>query len=332
MKLSNFGRNKYSQFGEDGIIEHIFEQIGEESRFCVEFGASDGVSCSNTKRLRDADWSALLIEADFDRYKQLSRFENSKVNTLHMQVTPTTIDHLLGTRPVDLMSIDVDGEDYAIFEEMRARPRVLLVEYNGSIPPHVSVHQTDSRMYFGASARALCDLAEQKDYQLIGLTKGNVIFVEKDNAYYFADYDCRLEQLFDYESLCYFSTDFAGRPFVSGAVPPWGVSNLPFVGQTGGDEITVLTRRPELLAEAFEEIYGEGQRISADSGLNVEVPDPYRLQMLEHLLRDRPKLVVIDISNHTPDANFDWFPYMADQFSYSVTIVPSGVIAIYPRS
>lgn len=41
MKLSSVVKNVYSQNGEDGIIEKIFEVIGTISRICIEFGAWD---------------------------------------------------------------------------------------------------------------------------------------------------------------------------------------------------------------------------------------------------------------------------------------------------
>lgn len=49
--LNEFASNVTSQFGEDGIIEKILEVIGDANRWCVEFGASDGVYLSNTYNL-----------------------------------------------------------------------------------------------------------------------------------------------------------------------------------------------------------------------------------------------------------------------------------------
>src|SRR5579872_6452893 len=64
-KLNDFNKIVYSQFGEDGIIEKIFEIIGVESRVCVEFGAADGFNCSNTANLFvNKGWKAVMIEAD----------------------------------------------------------------------------------------------------------------------------------------------------------------------------------------------------------------------------------------------------------------------------
>lgn len=67
VKLSGFQNNHYSQFGEDGCVDHIFSRIGIQSKTAVEFGAGDGLNCSNTAHLwRDREWTGLLVEANGD--------------------------------------------------------------------------------------------------------------------------------------------------------------------------------------------------------------------------------------------------------------------------
>lgn len=50
-RLSDYKFIKHSQFGEDGIIQKIFEIIGTKSKFCIEFGGYDGITMSNTAYL-----------------------------------------------------------------------------------------------------------------------------------------------------------------------------------------------------------------------------------------------------------------------------------------
>ena len=52
-KVNEYGKKIYSQFGEDGIINEILNRIKSENldKYCVEFGARDGVSDSNTYNL-----------------------------------------------------------------------------------------------------------------------------------------------------------------------------------------------------------------------------------------------------------------------------------------
>src|SRR5579864_7481607 len=72
MGLLSFKKDRFSQNGEDGILEQIFRLIGTETRTCCEFGAWDGVHLSNTRKLLLEKWTGLLIEADPRRFKQLA--------------------------------------------------------------------------------------------------------------------------------------------------------------------------------------------------------------------------------------------------------------------
>src|SRR5262245_55898942 len=66
--LRRFAKNIYSQMGEDGILAEIFKRVGTRNKWCVEFGAWDGVFLSNTCNLiRHDDWSAVLIEGNAER-------------------------------------------------------------------------------------------------------------------------------------------------------------------------------------------------------------------------------------------------------------------------
>lgn len=335
MRLTDFARNEWSQFGEDGIIAEIFRLIGTTSKFCIEFGAADGVTCSNTKALRMQGWEALLVESDGQRYGKLQETEiNAGVNSMNVEVTPENINHIIGRSQVDFISIDVDGTDYDIWEAIRTPPRVVCIEYNASIPPHVSLRQERRNSELGASALALCELAEEKGYMLVSLTKGNLIFVLKEYEALFSDYECRLESLFDPNWLCYFSTDYMGRPFVSGAAPPWGVAVVPFMGKVIGDDIELPTLHHGALREGFEDLYGPARWIPAGSiegsFLAVEVPNDHRRNMLINILKTRG-LVLIDISQHSVAAKFDWMPEIAKQLDYSVRIIPAAIVALIPN-
>jgi hypothetical protein len=81
--------NEYSQFGEDGLVEAVFELIGTTNKWCFEVGAADGVFYSNTKRLRDQGWSAVLIEKEHAEFAKLARFESPQVRTVCEEVATT---------------------------------------------------------------------------------------------------------------------------------------------------------------------------------------------------------------------------------------------------
>ena len=77
--LAGAAGNETSQFGEDGLIAACLKKFGEQYRTCFEVGAADGIYCSNTWRLREAGWSAVLIENNKVTFERLKVFHNDKV-------------------------------------------------------------------------------------------------------------------------------------------------------------------------------------------------------------------------------------------------------------
>lgn len=136
----------YSQYGEDGLLTAIFDRIGVTNRFCCEVGAADGLFFSNTRRLIEDGWSALLIEANekqFARLAEVNRGLQDRVTLYNYRIAPLgafSLDTLLerAGAPVDLdlLVIDIDGQDaYVLNALSKFRPRVLVVEYNPFVDP-----------------------------------------------------------------------------------------------------------------------------------------------------------------------------------------------------
>ena len=139
--MKKFEKTIHSQFGEDGIIEEVFRRIGVRWSTCIEFGAWDGLHLSNTLHLwRALGWKALLIEGDPEKYQSLLKNTagHPQVRPLTRMVTPSgsgqlekRIEHSGFPKDIDLLSIDIDGDDIYILESLHAiRPRVAVVEYN----------------------------------------------------------------------------------------------------------------------------------------------------------------------------------------------------------
>lgn len=187
--LLNHQSSTYSQSGEDGIIDKILETLPERDRWCVEFGALDGVSLSNTRNLIEhADYSAVLIEADKVRYKELaSNYAHSdKVKTLNRLVGFAPDDNLgralAGTSiPVnfDFLSIDIDGNDFHVWKATSGfTPKVVCIEFNHTIPNEVKfVQPADPGVTQGASLSALVELGKAKGYELVCVEGVNAFFV-----------------------------------------------------------------------------------------------------------------------------------------------------------
>lgn len=188
--LLQYRKNMTSQLGEDGILEKVFEILPDANRWCVEFGAGDGELFSNTHHLiNHQGWSSVQIEGDPDVYELLSNryANNNNVTCLNRMIRfegENTLDQVLQTTSIpldfDFLSIDVDGNDYYVWESLQMyRPKVILIEFNPSIPHYVSyVQAKNPEVYQGCSLLALQQLGKQKGYELIASTEWNGFFVD----------------------------------------------------------------------------------------------------------------------------------------------------------
>ncbi len=227
--LSQTASGDDSQHGENGVIDAVFGQIGVKSRTCVEFGAYDLKRLSNVYPLWTSGWKALLIEGDRRRYAKL-RFDyaahpqhgQGRVDVAKRFVAETgadSLDCILTEHgfpiDVDLVSVDVDGQDFHIWRGLQKfKPRLVVIEYNPTIPPHIEIIGDRNGNNVGCSALALARLGRQKGYSLIACIGWNAFFVHRDHAGLFADSD-DLDALFDYSYLRYAMQSYRGEVFFS---------------------------------------------------------------------------------------------------------------------
>ena len=142
--------NVYSQFGEDRIIQDVLTTLGEITsldKWACEFGAWDGLHLSNTANLIvNSGYSAVLIEADpkkfLERKQNMASYPVKYINAFINLEGVNTLDSVLSSSSIpkdfDLLSIDIDGADYWIFEGLQKyRPKVIVIEFNPTIPKEV---------------------------------------------------------------------------------------------------------------------------------------------------------------------------------------------------
>jgi len=181
--------NVYSQYGEDGIIQAIFDRIGTANKWCFECGAADGLFFSNTRRLIEQGWNALLVECDPAQYVKLVELYR-EVPSVHCWLNTLgatkfdSLDNYLQSANVpvdiDLVSIDIDSQEYYIVNSMiRYKPRVLIVEYAPDVDP-MFIPELGGKGQAGLKAmRYVC---ESRGYTVIGRTPSNLICVRNDLA------------------------------------------------------------------------------------------------------------------------------------------------------
>lgn len=190
--LLEYRHNITSQCGEDGIIDRLIQLICPENKFCVEFGAWDGRHFSNCYNLIvNRKWTSIMIEANDVKYKELlSTYDGNKnvksINKLVEFEGPNTLDNILNENgaphDIGVLSIDIDGNDYYIFESLvDFRPEIIIIEFNPTIPNDVIFVQDKSfDINQGCSLLALIILAKQKGYELAVCTEWNAFFVKKE--------------------------------------------------------------------------------------------------------------------------------------------------------
>ena len=184
----------HSQYGEDGIISKILSMLPECDKHCVEFGAWDGLYLSNVRKLiEEDDYTAIMIEGDQAKYEELveNYQSNPKVKPVNAFVgfeQKTGLDIILEPLGVpknfDLLSVDIDGNDYHVWNAVTEyRPKLVCIEFNPTIPNEIDfIQPADPKTQHGCSLKSLCDLAKEKNYELVSVLKCNAFFV--DAQYY----------------------------------------------------------------------------------------------------------------------------------------------------
>lgn len=197
-RLNRYEYQVFSQNGEDGIIQEIFNRIGYTNQYFIEFGVENGLECNSTNLLYKK-WKGLWIEASDVHYKQITgRFkdliDSGQLSVAHEFITAENIEsifkHAGAPAEPDLLSIDIDYNDYHVWKAITSyKPRVVVIEYNSIFRPDTIFvvkynpnRVWDKSSFFGASLLALEQLGRQKGYCLVGcvFTGSNVFFVRDD--------------------------------------------------------------------------------------------------------------------------------------------------------
>lgn len=191
-----YAKDIYSQNGEDGVIEELIKRLGIRQGVVVEFGAHDGTFCSNSRHLIERGWRAFLLEADHDLFQKCVKLHinNDKVCTSHFFVSADNVNNLL-PNVCNVLSIDVDGIDYRIWDAYRGNPDIVIIEINSSLPPESELRGDPQR---GSSFRSMVMLGQRKGYFPI-CHCGNIIFVLEEFRYLFPEFDIlvRSEEYFN---------------------------------------------------------------------------------------------------------------------------------------
>ncbi len=183
--LANFEKKIFSQNGEDGVTRKIFDTIGTTNKYFVEFWTYTGEEC-NTRDLRtNFGWHGLLMDGSHEDLSTNLRMEFITAENINDLFEKYDVPH-----EFDLLSIDIDYNDFYVWNAIKNyRPRVVIIEYNGTFPPNEdkvaqynSRYMWDSSNYFGASIFSLNKLGQSKGYTLVHADSMgvNLFFIRSD--------------------------------------------------------------------------------------------------------------------------------------------------------
>jgi hypothetical protein len=191
----------YSHAGEDGIIQYLIRRISVSTRTFVEFGVEDYREANTRFLLTNNHWAGLVLdgsEANIKKIKSDPLYWNSDLRAVQAFVTRDNINELLEANHMSgdlgLLSIDVDGNDYWIFDAVHAAsPSIAVIEYNHRFGPERAVtipydpahvrRQTDlSWLFSGASLKAIVLAAQRKGLAFVGCNTfgNNAFFLRRD--------------------------------------------------------------------------------------------------------------------------------------------------------
>jgi hypothetical protein len=191
INLMEYTKSIYSQQGQDGILEKIYDLIGTTNKFFVEFGSNGRQKGGgNTAYLREFGFHGLLM----DGYEAPYGEEQKRDYPVNIEfITAENINTLFEKYSVpeefDLLSIDIDGQDFHVWNALsdKYKPRVIVIESNYEVYSHIDVVQKydvnwqwDGTHRHGASILALRNLGLKKGYDLVAYTGADGIFVRQD--------------------------------------------------------------------------------------------------------------------------------------------------------
>lgn len=197
LKSSMF-ENRYSQWGEENIVRNALASIDalRPGGILVEFGGSKGRDNSNLFAFGEDGRPLVLIEQDPHLFDALLKSVD-KLDSIHPILASVgfengstsghqTLGEILDSQDIDLtkvaiVSIDIDSDDAAVFENLGGGvdPLLVLVEYNNSFPSDVRVRNPRGKAW-GNSSLELYEVAKARGMFLAAATNTNLVFVKNE--------------------------------------------------------------------------------------------------------------------------------------------------------
>jgi hypothetical protein len=205
LPLDQVGFSRFSEFEEDGLLLYLLTLAGSASRTVVEISSQDGRVCMATNLLVHHRWRGFLFDGDPVFVREGQRFFASHPATRSAPpvmraewFTRENVNQVLAAAgvpdDVDVLSLDIDGNDLYLWSAMTMRPRILICEFNNAVPSELALTipykpdfsfaalPADQAMFRSASLAAFIAVGRRKGYRLVGMNAlgFNAIFLRDD--------------------------------------------------------------------------------------------------------------------------------------------------------
>lgn len=248
----------FSQFGEDGILQYLISKIDVpiKSQTFVEFGVESYREANTLLLLLKDNWSGLIIdgsESNMASVKSSTLYWRHNLKTVARFIDRDNINKIISDagfkEEIGLLSVDIDGNDYWVWESITCvKPIIFVSEYNSvfgqtstvSTPYDPSFQRNKahfSNLYWGCSLGALVHVGRKKGYTLVGSNKAgnNAFFVRNDHAHHFTALTSEEAWV---ESHFADSVDESGKlTYLRGADRLAAIAHLPLIDVTNGATI-----------------------------------------------------------------------------------------------
>jgi hypothetical protein len=205
LPLDQVGFSRFSEFEEDGHLLYLLTLAGSTSRTVVEISSQDGRVCMATNLLVHHRWQGFLFDGDPVFVREGQRFFAAHPATRSAPpvmraewFTRENVNQVLRTAgvpdEVDVLSLDIDGNDLYLWGAMKMRPRILICEFNNAIPSELALTipyrpdfsfaalPAEQSMFRSASLAAFVAVGRRKGYRLVGTNAlgFNAVFLRDD--------------------------------------------------------------------------------------------------------------------------------------------------------
>lgn len=177
----------FSRDNEDEVLSRLIARLPSCGEVCVDIGAKAMENSNVANLIVNHGWTGVLFDRGVKNFQRLiSDFKGYPICISQTRITPNNVNKFMPP-DCDLLSIDIDGQDYYVWQAIEARPSIVVIEYNHR--RQTGVMSRDDRYEwkrnkpydtFGASFDAMVALGVSKDYTLATHNQDNLFFVDSD--------------------------------------------------------------------------------------------------------------------------------------------------------